>query len=374
MMNRKSRIWFKKEVTYENVKNSGIFTIHKQAPREKMRNFNKTIFNILLLLLSPCLLQAQAKYNTPLYTNYISQYQVIAIREMDMFHIPASICLAQGLLESGCGTSELAINANNHFGIKCHKEWTGPSYVMDDDEKQECFRVYENPELSYIDHSQFLKTRDRYAGLFKLDITDYKGWARGLKEAGYATNPEYANILIRIIEANQLNNLDRGASLPIANLPAKDSITGTLATSNTEELQSGTHYQPGYRQPSERKFTYVKTGNGDHKVYQNNGVNFVFARKGDTFGSLAKEFYILSFQVYRYNDLHKNDMLTPGQIVYLEPKKRKSSFKTHTVKKFENLYAISQLYGVRMKFLLGYNNMKDDQQIAPGDKIRLSQP
>lgn len=333
---------------------------------------NTTIFTLLLVLLSPCMVNAQAKYNTPLYTNYISLYQEIAIREMDMFHIPASICLAQGLLESGCGMSELAVNANNHFGIKCHKEWTGPTYVMDDDEKRECFRVYENPEQSYIDHSQFLISRERYAGLFKLDITDYKGWAKGLKSAGYATNPEYANILIRIIEANQLNNLDRGKTLPIANLPANDSITGSLTAGNNEELPLGTHYQPGYRQPTGKIFTYIKTGKQEHKVYANNGSNLTFARKGDTFSSIAKEFDIFGFQVYHYNDLQKNDILMPGQIVYLEPKKRQSTVKTHTVVRHDNLYSIAQLYGVRLKFLLQYNNKKGHEELKPGEKIRLS--
>ncbi|HEX7411537.1 MAG TPA: glucosaminidase domain-containing protein [Bacteroidales bacterium] len=336
-----------------------------------MMKDNKTIFKILLFLLGPCLVQAQAKYNTPLYTNYISLYKDIAVREMDMFHIPASICLAQGLLESGCGMSELAVNANNHFGIKCHKEWTGPTYVMDDDDKKECFRVYENPEQSYIDHSQFLITRDRYAGLFKFDITDYKSWAKGLKDAGYATNPEYANILIRIIEANELNNLDRGEDLPIANLPANDSITGSLSSINYEQLASGSHYQPGYRQPSESKFNFIKTGKQGHKVYVNNGINLTYARTGDTFSSIAKEFDIFSFQIYHYNDLHKNDVLIQGQIVYLEPKKRQSSTKMYTVRKFDNLYAISQLYGVRLKFMIKYNNMRENQLLKPGEKIRL---
>lgn len=333
---------------------------------------NTTIFNILIFLWIPFQMQAQAQYNTPLYTNYISQYKDIAIREMAMFHIPASICLAQGLLESGCGSSELAMNANNHFGIKCHKEWTGHKYVMDDDEKLECFRVYENPEQSYIDHSQFLTTRDRYAGLFKLDITDYKGWAKGLKTAGYATNPEYANILIRIIEANQLNNLDKGEDLPIVNLPAIDSITVSLTNSNSEQLLAGSHFLPGYEQPVINNFIYIKTGKRDHKVYENNGANLIFARKGDTYSSIAKEFDIFSFQVYHYNDLHKNDVLVPGQIIYLEPKKRQSSTKSHTVKEYENLYSISQLYGIRLKFLVQYNSMKEMKQLRPGEKINLS--
>lgn len=332
---------------------------------------NTTIFNTLIFLLIPFLVQSQAQYNTPLYTNYISQYKDIAIREMDMFHIPASICLAQGLLESGCGLSELAVNANNHFGIKCHKEWTGPQYVMDDDEKRECFRVYENPEQSYIDHSQFLITRDRYAGLFKLDITDYKGWAMGLKTAGYATNPEYANILIRIIEANLLNNLDNGKQLPIVNLPAIDSITGSLNSSNDVQLAAGSHYQPGYQQPTVNNFTYIKTSKRNHKVYENNGANLIFARIGDTYASIAKEFDIFSFQVCHYNDLHKDDELLPGQIVYLEPKKRQSSIKTHAVKEYDNLYSISQLYGIKLKFLIQYNSMKEMQQLKPGEKINL---
>lgn len=335
-------------------------------------NYNKLVFNFLFFLMSPCLLLAQARYNTTLYTNYISQYKEIAVREMEMFHIPASICLAQGILESGCGMSELAMNANNHFGIKCHKEWTGPTYMMDDDEKQECFRVYENPEQSYIDHSQFLTTRDRYAGLFKLDITDYKGWARGLKSAGYATNPEYANILIRIIEANELNNLDKGGDIPIAYLAANDSITGSLSASNTGNLKVGSHFQSGYRQPSISKYTYVKTGKLNHKVYENNGVKLTVAQKDDTFISIAKEFDIFSFQVYHYNDLHKNDVLIPGQLVYLEPKKRQSSTKTHLVKSYDNLYSISQLYGIRLKFLIQYNNLKENQLLKPGEKIRLS--
>jgi len=336
-----------------------------------MMKHDKTIFTILLFLLCPCLVQAQAKYNTPLYINYISQYKEIAVREMEMFHIPASICLAQGILESGCGMSELAVNANNHFGIKCHKEWTGPTYVMDDDEQKECFRIYENPEQSYIDHSQFLITRERYAGLFKLDITNYKGWARGLKDAGYATNPEYANILIRIIEANQLNNLDRGEALTYANLTSGDSITRLFTNGNNQQLPDGMLYQPGYRQPAVSNFNYIKTGKQNHKVYKNNGINLTFARENDTFSSIAEEFDIFSFQVYHYNDLRKNDDFTPGQIIYLEQKKRQSSVKTHTVRKYDNFYAISQLYGIRLKFLIQYNSLKENQQLKPGDKIRL---
>jgi hypothetical protein len=326
--------------------------------------FSYTYYPLSVLLFFPVFLFAQSNYTTPLYTNYIARYKEIAIREMNAYRIPASITLAQGLFESGCGQSELALNANNHFGIKCHKEWDGPTYLMDDDDVQECFRKYDAPEQSYIDHSQFLASRDRYAPLFKLKITDYKGWAHGLKKSGYATNPEYANKLIKIIEANELYNLDRGEALHLATNPVPD----TSKYSFTE----GSHYLEGYIQPDVSRFTYLKTGGMGHKVYENEGINFVFAKPGDTFSSIATEFDIFSFQVYRYNDLYKEDLLTPGQIVYLEPKKRQSSTKIHTAGKHDNLYAISQLYGIKLKHLINYNNQDPDREIKPGDQVKLS--
>ncbi len=139
---------------------------------------------------------------------YVDIYKDIAVAEMQNYGIPASITLAQGILESNCGGSELAVNANNHFGIKCQKEWTGKTYLKDDDKEDECFRKYKTVEDSYRDHSEFLKTRPWYAALFTLDITDYKGWAYGLKQAGYATNPKYSELLIKIIEDNKLYRFD----------------------------------------------------------------------------------------------------------------------------------------------------------------------
>ncbi|MEI6749452.1 MAG: glucosaminidase domain-containing protein [Bacteroidales bacterium] len=319
---------------------------------------------ILFFAFFPAIIYSQSNYTTPLYINYIARYKHIAVREMNIFHIPASITLAQGLFESGCGQSELAVNANNHFGIKCHKEWTGSTYYMDDDAKQECFRKYTDPEQSYIDHSQFLATRERYTDLFQLEITDYKGWAKGLKKAGYATNPEYAEKLIKIIEANELFKLDRGE---------EPTITATPANENPSfSFQEGSRYLSGYHQPDVSRFVFVKTGSMGHTVYENEGINFTFAKPGDTFSSIAKEFNIFSFQVYRYNDLYKDDILTPGQIVYLEPKKRQSSLKTHIAGQYDNLYAISQLYGVKLKQLLIYNNWNPDRAIKTGDKVKLA--
>jgi hypothetical protein len=323
-------------------------------------------FVFFFLTFLQVIVSAQANYTTPLYTNYIARYKLIAIREMNVYRIPASITLAQGLFESGCGQSELAVNANNHFGIKCHKEWEGPTYVMDDDEKQECFRKYTDPEQSYIDHSKFLATRDRYAPLFKLGITDYKGWANGLKKAGYATNPEYADKLIKIIEANELFNLDRGEEPLVIEQMLPDTEISILP------LPRGSHYRQGYIQPDVSRFDYVKTGSSDRKVYENNGINFTYARPDDTFLSIARDFDIFSFQIYRYNDLFKDDVLTPGQIVYLEPKKRQSSSKIHIAGKYDNLYAVSQLYGVKLKQLQNYNKIKSGRDIKPGDKVKLS--
>jgi LysM repeat protein len=319
---------------------------------------------LICLLFLPVFIFSQSNYTTPLYTNYILRYKQIAVREMNTFHIPASITLAQGLFESGCGQSELALNANNHFGIKCHLEWKGPTYNMDDDEEQECFRKYTDPEQSYVDHSQFLATRERYAPLFQLGVTDYKGWAQGLKKAGYATNPEYANKLIRIIEANELYKLDRGEELPFSGISGSDTSVAVLP--------EGSHFLSGYRQPEPGRFRYVMTNAVGRKVYENEGIKFIFSKEDDTFSSIAKEFDIFSFQVYRYNDLYKKDILTPGQIVYLEPKKRQSSKKIHRAEKSENLYAISQLFGVKLKQLLTYNYLKLGEDILPGDEVKLS--
>lgn len=151
---------------------------------------------------------AIANYQSYTSLQYIDRFKGIAIQEMNLYGIPASITLAQGLYESGSGNSELARNANNHFGIKCTSDWTGKSYYKDDDGHNDCFRVYDTPEQSFRDHSNFLK-RKNYAHLFELDKNDYEGWAYGLKAAGYATNPKYPQLLIGIIQKYNLDQYDR---------------------------------------------------------------------------------------------------------------------------------------------------------------------
>jgi hypothetical protein len=290
---------------------------------------------------------------------YILTYKDIAIEKMQVYGIPASITLAQGILESGIGNSELARKANNHFGIKCHKGWSGKTYHMDDDARDECFRKYKNPEESYRDHSLFLTTRDRYADLFNLEITDYKGWARGLKKAGYATNPRYPQLLIKIIEENQLDQYDKG-------------ITPQYASSKTMEqgISTSDSKLPAH-QPSDYELVEIwETG---RKVYINNDVKFIFARGGDSWSAIAADFEIYSWQLPKYNDLDKKTPPEPGEMIYIEKKKRKNkNVDRHTVRSGETMHAIAQQYGIRLKNLYRKNNMPEGINAEAGKVLKLN--
>lgn len=283
---------------------------------------------------------------------FIRKYKNIAIREMERTGIPASITLAQGILESGCGKSELALNANNHFGIKCHNEWQGATYTMDDDEKDECFRKYKHPEQSWIDHSEFLTSRPRYAGLFSLKTTDYKAWAKGLKAAGYATNPQYANLLIKIIEEEELYKYDRNIKHPAKNVPASISVE-EFAESVSSQNRPG---NISYRKREEMR----------------NGIICIEAIQGDTFNKIAGYYGIKLKKLLQYNDKTNTD-LQVGDIVYLKRKKSKAArgYEFHRVKAGDNLYNISQTYGVRLKNILRFNYLDEDSPLTEGEKIFL---
>lgn len=314
---------------------------------------------VLGLMLLPFVCLAQIPENRISKEEYISMYKDIAMEEMRIYRIPASITLAQGILESAHGNSELAKNANNHFGIKCHLEWDGKTYTMDDDRKNECFRKYSNPEESYADHSLFLTTRDRYAGLFTLDITDYKRWAHGLKKAGYATNPRYPELLIRIIEDHELYHYD----LQVIN----SNFVYTPDNSTSKEVT----YRPRPSRNEGEDFEPVYLGPANREVFENNGLKFIYAREGDSFYKIAQDFAIYTWQVYKYNDLDKNDHLTEGQVIYLERKKNKCDEIWHIAGLNETMYDISQYYGVKLKRLYKYNNMEPGTEPAAGQKIRL---
>lgn len=320
----------------------------------------KQFFTVLVLLslISPAV-RGQRVNPRMTYQEYINKYKDIAVRKMHEYRIPASITLAQGLLESGSGNSVLTLEANNHFGIKCHKEWTGMTYIYDDDEKGECFRKYASAEESFSDHSLFLTTRPRYASLFTLDIHDYKGWAHGLKAAGYATNPKYAEMLIKIIEENELFLFDSGA--PSGQLIAdKDNKTVPEASANTGSTSITSH-----------NYEYVEVTNGNRSIYLNNGVRLIYAREGDNAQKIADDVGVHTFQILNYNELGKNEKIKEGSVIYVEPKKKSGNAAYHIVKEGETMRDISQLYAIKLKALYKKNGLKEGHEPEPGSKIYL---
>ena len=282
---------------------------------------------------------------------YIAQWKNTAIEQMELHRIPASITLAQGLLESGNGNSTLARKSNNHFGIKCHSDWSGKRVYHDDDAKGECFRKYRDAADSYHDHSIFLKKR-RYEFLFDLRPTDYKGWARGLKKAGYATDPKYPSKLIDLIERYNLHEFD--------NTGRKNIFAGKSQRGNTR----GTVEE-----------NIVDFGNGHALELHENKVKFLRAKDGDSFQSLAKELELRPAMIARWNDMEKGRGLQEGQIIFIQPKRNKvRGHEIHHVKAGESLWSISQFYGVKLNKLAEYNNTRTDVPLTPGQRLRLKKP
>lgn len=283
---------------------------------------------------------AQMKWNSA-YQAYVDQYKDLAIEQMLRYNIPASITLAQGLLESSAGRSDLTRSGNNHFGIKCHG-WTGRRTYHDDDEVGECFRAYDNAKQSYEDHSRFLATQSRYARLFTLSRSDYKGWSRGLKQCGYATNPQYANKLIQIIELYNLNQFDMATN-----------YDHFMAKHASEDI-------PG----PDGMMHVIKAYNYNY---------YVIVKKGDSFKSLSRELGISSRKLAKYNERQRNDVLNTGDIIYLKKKRKKAErifkHKPHIVKSGESMYSISQKYGIRLKSLYKKNHLLPDYEINVGDKL-----
>ena len=285
----------------------------------------------LILIISCLTLQAQTRNKQ--YEAYIKKYRELAVEEMKKYHIPASITLAQGLLESGAGQSALARKSNNHFGIKCGSDWYGKTVSHDDDARGECFRAYKHPKDSYEDHSKFLAGRPRYASLFNLNITDYKGWARGLKKAGYATNPRYADQLIGIIELYEL-----------------------------------------YKYDDKNYLKWIKKNPNPHQTYIANGLLYIVVRAGDSWKSISQEFDISQKKLRKYNDLYKGYALQVGDILYLEKKNKKADKEhiVHVLRAGESMYSISQKYGIRLKNLYKLNKMdEDDPTPKTGTILRL---
>ena len=300
---------------------------------------------------------------------YISIYKDIAIREMREHKIPASITLAQGLLESGCGNSELALVAKNHFGIKCHKEWTGNTFTMDDDEKNECFRSYENAEESFVDHSLFLVGRNRYAALFDLEITDYEGWAKGLKAAGYATNPKYAQLLIARINQYDLTRFDREA------LNIKEEGT-TVSEPILEPQLSENHFEDFgllFNPDVKSAFEIVDMTDLGRFIYLNNGVKFIYAKEGETPKSIAKELGIPMRQIADYNYISspKDFVFLSGDVVYIVPLKNKCKHpSTFNVDETMTMRDVALRFAVKLDKLQKYNKNLG-KVVKPGTVVKL---
>ena len=329
----------------------------------------------LFLLLLPMALMAQ-KITVE---EYIETYKDIAMKEMKEHKIPASITLAQGIIESGAGNSALAREAKNHFGIKCHKGWTGKTYTMDDDEKDECFRKYKNAEESYRDHSEFLTGRPRYADLFKLDIMDYEGWAKGLKAAGYATSPTYATALINRIKTNKLYLYDQLAMGKITEKELKRRMSDDKeAPAPTKPADVAvvppTELELAFT-PTDRTLYELVDMTADKRfIYENNHVRFVYAKEGETPESISKEFGIRQKKLCKYNLISRPDEMVfhQGDIIYLEQlRKRNWKAKRHVVEEGETLRDIALRYAVRPEKLVKRNKLDAAAPLKPGQKIKL---
>ena len=316
--------------------------------------------SVILAVLVCAALQLQSQEGGSVQERYISRYSPLAIEEMYRTGVPASITMAQGMLESGSGTSRLAVEGNNHFGIKCHRGWSGRSMYASDDRPNECFRVYDSPEESFRDHSDFLRYQDRYKFLFDLELTDYKSWALGLKKAGYATSPDYAAHLITIIERYHLYDLDFAGDggqegEPVHTIPdSPNTIEASRPFQGTPSEQ--------YRFPLSRE------------LYSRNGVPFVIASEGETYRSIARQSHLFLFEILGYNDLKADEPLAPGTIVYLQPKKKYAAPGLDMYicgRDGESFHDVCQRFAVKESSIRRLNGIKPGYQLREGDRILL---
>lgn len=314
---------------------------------------NKIVF-LLSLSLSFITLFAVGQRISP--EEYIATYKEVAIKEMLRSGVPASITLAQGILETEAGNSDLVKRSNNHFGIKCKSNWTGESVKHTDDAVDECFRKYNNPEESYIDHSNFLRGNQRYAFLFNLKPDDYKGWANGLKKAGYATNPRYPNILISNIERYNLQQYDNAVQET-----SKDFL----------KMETAITMQPAAEESTETPAESPVVNDGKKTMF--NGIKAVFANKGTSLLALATQFDISLSKLLSYNDRKKDGLLTESQIIYLARKNKEGKQEIFELTDKQSLYDLSQSLGIQLAYLAQYNQLKEDVVLNAGTKIKLKE-
>jgi len=333
----------------------------------------KKLFLIFFAFASTQILFAQ---DEAAIRQYISRYKEIAINEMQRSGVPASIKLAQGIHETFAGQSDLVLKSNNHFGIKCKTEWTGESVKHDDDARNECFRKYAEAADSYRDHSNFLRGSDRYAFLFRLDPTDYSGWAYGLKKAGYATNPKYAPIIIKLIEDYHLQDYTlialgklKEPSADIAKFEIMPAIEEKKAVAT--EIKNIVAVQPenkaeeivAIKEPA--KPTYPS---GEFKI---NETRVTYIAKGVSFLSIAEQYNVPLARIFEFNDMKENEISEKGQLIYLQRKRKIGTNEFHIVKPGETLHDIAQEEALRIESLLEYNFLSVNNKPAIGEKLFL---
>ena len=332
-----------------------------------MNFYHKAISLAGFVLLTVLPAQAQVRQTRE---EYINKYKKIAVAHMERYGIPASITMAQGILESDCGNSWLSQASNNHFGIKCKRNWTGDVVYYDDDEKGECFRSYPSVEASYQDHAEFLDSQPRYDSLFSYAPNDYKSWARGLKAAGYATAPDYAQRLIRIIEESKLYLLDREDGLTIYGAQ-----TGHLTDdwfSGQSNVDQAAAIASGAVDPDDYRVT-VNAHKG-YNVYRTNGVNYILAHDGDTFEKISRDFRISARNLRKFNDLKdKKAQPLTGEVVYIERKKKRweGNARHHIVTEGETVASVAQSYALREKSLRKLNRLKAGAALRSGQTLRI---
>jgi LysM repeat protein len=328
---------------------------------------------LLLFIFSICIAGSSlAHTDGPKITRdqYILEWKDEAIYQMALHKIPASITLAQGILESGDGNSRLATEANNHFGIKCHSDWTGPKIFEDDDAKSECFRKYDDARSSYEDHSVFLQ-RKRYESLFEYKTDDYKAWARGLKACGYATNPKYPELLIKLIEEFELHTYDEEGMNYIrkGTLPER---TNSAVTANTKPDKKDRSKDKSRSEKQDGSTRQEINLGGRTIAVSENRIKYVTAKAGDTPEKIANDLGLNPWQIKKYNELENlNTTFKAGETVYVQPKRNRGAQTTYTVQKGDNLASISQKAGVKTKAIQKCNPTADWSNLKAGTTIRL---
>jgi hypothetical protein len=305
--------------------------------------------------------------------DYINTYKELAISEEIRTDVPAAITLAQGILETEAGQSDLVKASNNHFGIKCKSEWTGATVYHDDDEKGECFRSYNSAEESYRDHSDFLKNRPNYAFLFKLDPTDYEGWAKGLKKAGYATSNVYGQMLIKLIVTNHLQDYTLMAIQRQQNGNTQPQLAANTTTDNNGQEESYVPAAPAQLVTVKAAQTTIQAPTALYPagVFEINQTKVIFAEAGTSLFALASNYKIAYPKLLEFNDMKAKEILDKGQLIYLAKKQKKGRNPFHVVLAGETLHDIAQTEGVRIESLIEYNHISENNVLETGTKVYL---